>query len=392
MPARFRRDASFLALALVGVLAFGGARLSASLTRPSPYLTRAEAAAIILLSRPQDVPAAPDLHPYADVYADDWFAPTVLAAAEMEMLSPDVSGTKLKPFGSVNRASFLKMLAIAFDLPLNRPHAFADVSPFSWYAPYAGIETDYLLFRHTHPTALEPDRLLTQDEARAALETFLARRTRETDDEARRLAAAQADGDVQLYGVISTKLLRVVFVSGDPARIAAPAHAAVPRSAAPRASSARATPSGSVPAARKTTDEIRAEILALVNAARSDAGLAPLVRSEPLERSAQRYAEGMVAEGFFGHTDPRGGTLQDRAEAAGYFDRSLSADCACVKGYVLGENLARGQRSAREVVDAWMESPSHRGAILGKDFTDLGVGLSAGMWVQHFGGVVEPGA
>ena len=39
-----------------------------------------------------------------------------------------------------------------------------------------------------------------------------------------------------------------------------------------------------------------------------------------------------------------------------------------------GENIAAGQDSPESVVDAWMNSPSHRAAILNKDYTYMGVG------------------
>ncbi len=388
MPRFLRRHATLYAsIAIATLVASTAPTLPAALTRPSPYLTRAEAAAIILLSRQDPLPAVPTVHPYADVYADDWFAKPLLAAAELKILSPDPSGTKMKPFGSVSRGSFLKMLTIAFDLPVNRSHTFADVSPFSWYAPYAGTETEYRLFTHADATTLEPDRFLTQDDARAALQRFAERRTAAEEEEARKLSTAQAEGKVQLYGVISTKRLRVVFVPDAATHFAAPT--IVPVLHAPSTSS-RSAPVGSIPAVRTTPDGIRADVLALVNAARANAGFAPLARNAALETSAQRYAERMVAEGFFGHTAPDGTTLQDRIDAVGYYDRSFSDDCRCVNGYALGENLARGQRSAQEVVTAWMESPSHRDAILGEDFTDMGLGLSAGVWVQHFGGVLTP--
>ncbi len=37
-----------------------------------------------------------------------------------------------------------------------------------------------------------------------------------------------------------------------------------------------------------------------------------------------------------------------------------------------------------------MDSPSHLDAILSSDFTDLGVGVQSGVWVQHFGGLLLP--
>lgn len=378
MPASARRQALAVTFAVaLCAAAVSTHTLSAALTRVSPYLTRAEAAAIVLLASPAKIPPAPSAHAYVDVYSTDWFAPTILAAAKKGILSPDATGTKLKPFGSVNRASFLKMLALAFGLPRYGQHTFSDVPPTSWYAPYAGIEATYGLFQYANASTLEPERLVTQDEARVALDRFLRARSKADDDAAKATAIAQSSGKVQLYTVISTKRLKVVFVPEQR-----------PQSA-PTAPSIAVVPSPA-PAAHATIDDVRADVLSLVNAARKNAGLPALKRNAALERSAQTYADHMHADGFFGHTDPAGQTLRNRIDAVSYYDRSFSSDCQCIKGYALGENLARGQRSAEEAVKAWMESPSHRDAILGSDFTDLGVGVRSGIWVQHFGGLLMP--
>lgn len=388
-----RRFAVFLPMAaLAAILAQGP--FDAAVTRLSPYLTRAEAAAIVVIASSERQPTPSARHPYVDVLPTDWFAPSLLAAAERGIVSPDATGTRLRPFGSVNRAAFLKMLTIAFKLPLRSPHAFADVPSDAWYAPYAGVAQTYRLFSHADPSKLEPDRLVTQDEARTALQVFLQLRSKAEEEEAKRAAIAQASGKVQLYTVISTKRLRVVLVadkkqqlSAIPEAKPAPEHV---RYAAPASAAARTAAQQSPLAAPKTADDIRAEVLVLVNMARANAGLGPLARNAALERSAQAYADQMHREGFFGHTDPKGKSLKDRVDAVQYYTQSFSADCQCIKGYALGENLARGQRSAEDVVRAWLESPSHRDAILGPDFQDLGVGIQSGVWVQHFGGVLTP--
>ncbi len=384
MSLSLRRPATLLAvLAFGGTAMLGNEALTASLMRVSPYLTRAEAATIILLANPSPLPEAPPTDLFIDVLPSDWFASTMFAAAELGVVSPDASGTKLRPFGTVNRAAFLVMLAKSFSLPLHGPHAFSDVPSNAWYAPYAGIEQSYRLFTHAHPSKLEPDRLVTQDEAAAALERFAALRSKEEDKQEQETSIAQATGDVHLYAVISTKRMRVVLVDDGQRRFTGASFAR-----ASSASSAAAT----APIARTSIDDVRAEVLSLVNAARTKEGLAPLQRDITLETSAQAYANNMHDEGFFGHTDPSGHTLQDRFGAVNYYERSMSDDCQCIKGYTLGENIARGQRSAKEVVQAWMDSPSHRDAILGKDFTDLGVGIQSGVWVQHFGGLLTPDA
>jgi len=377
MPPRYRRQAALaFALVIACTAGFRWDAAPAAVTRVSPYLTRAEAAAIVLLASPTRVPTVTK-HPYVDILPGDWFAPTFLAAAKLGIVSPDATGTRLRPFGSVNRAAFLKMLSQSFGLHTYQRHGFTDVPWNAWYAPYAGTEEIYRLFSHADPTKLEPDRLVTQDEARFAMQAFLRVRSKAEDEEAKKTAIAQSKGKTQLYTVISTKRLRVVLV-GEEQKPAPP----------PKQTSSSPAPTPQQVAAI----DVRADILRLVNVARAEKGLTPLARNAMLERSAQAYAEQMHTQGFFGHTDPAGKTLKDRVDAVGYYSRDFSADCQCVKGFALGENLARGQKTADEAVKAWMGSPSHRDAIMGEDFTDLGVGVRSGVWVQHFGGLLVPEA
>jgi uncharacterized protein YkwD len=51
-----------------------------------------------------------------------------------------------------------------------------------------------------------------------------------------------------------------------------------------------------------------------------------------------------------------------------------------------GENIAQGQRTPQEVVQAWMNSPGHRKNILSRDFTHIGVGYESqgNHWTQMF--------
>ena len=394
---RFLRRHGHVAASLAVIAAVtGGSRLQGALTRVSPYLTRAEAAAIIMLASPAPLPPPQKDSPYVDVLPTDWFAPTSLGAARIGVLSPDSTGTKLRPLGSVNRAAFLKMLSLGFGLPVYQRYAFNDVPVNSWYAPYAGTEETYHLFTHANPSKLEPDRLVTQDEAKTAMKVFLELRSKAEEEESKKVALAQASGQVQLYTVISTKKVRVLLV-GDQARTKTSVAESAPppeRTVYKQAASSSVAPAAPAPGTnvtrKKTADEIRTEVLALVNTARANVGLPALVRNAALEASAQAYAEQMNRENFFGHTDPKGKTLKDRIDAVGYYSGGVSADCRCVKGYALGENLARGQRTPEEVVRSWLESPSHREAILGADFTDLGVGVQSGVWVQHFGGLLVP--
>ena len=53
------------------------------------------------------------------------------------------------------------------------------------------------------------------------------------------------------------------------------------------------------------------------------------------------------------------------------------------------ENIAYGQRTAQEVMNAWMNSPGHRANILSRNLTEIGVGAAKAAngtiyWTQMF--------
>ena len=132
----------------------------------------------------------------------------------------------------------------------------------------------------------------------------------------------------------------------------------------------------------RNADAVREEMLARVNAIRRKAGLNSLRLNSDLETAAQRHAEDMLARGYFAHESPSGTTVRERSRKAGY------------NWTAIGENIAFGQTSVDEVVETWMGSPGHRKNILGRHFTELGVGLALGrgkdgkyqvLWVQNFG-------
>ncbi len=144
------------------------------------------------------------------------------------------------------------------------------------------------------------------------------------------------------------------------------------------------TPAGS--SSTTLTSKLRLEVLKLVNAERAKSGLAGLRMNPTLQTSAQQYARDMAIDNFFGHISPSGETLKNRMEKSGYYRPFFQSDCLCVARYLMGENLARGQKTAKEVVRDWLRSPGHREAMLNEDFTDTGIGIVAGVWVEHFGG------
>ncbi|MBD5785130.1 CAP domain-containing protein [Cellulosimicrobium terreum] len=110
----------------------------------------------------------------------------------------------------------------------------------------------------------------------------------------------------------------------------------------------------------------------LTNAERAEAGCDPLVVDERLTAAAQLHSEDMLAQDYFDHTSLDGRSPWDRAKAQGYANPS-------------GENIAKGQATAADVVRAWMDSPGHRANILNCDFREIGVGYADRVWTQLFG-------
>jgi uncharacterized protein YkwD len=87
----------------------------------------------------------------------------------------------------------------------------------------------------------------------------------------------------------------------------------------------------------------------------------------------------MAQKDYFSHTGADGSTPWDRAERAGYTRATA-------------ENLAAGQRTPEEVVQAWMDSPAHRKNLLDCRSRAIGVALARGgsygiYWTQMFGSV-----
>ncbi len=114
---------------------------------------------------------------------------------------------------------------------------------------------------------------------------------------------------------------------------------------------------------------VEAAVACLVNGERAARGLVAVERDDALGTAARRHAADMVARRYFAHVSPTGGTVDKRARRAGY----LTAPC-----WVVGEDLGWAPADAatpQAVVDAWMDSPSHRAVILDPSFRDMGIGL-----------------
>ncbi len=131
---------------------------------------------------------------------------------------------------------------------------------------------------------------------------------------------------------------------------------------------------------------LKAEVIEGVNMERAKMGLPALRPHMDLETSAQLHAQDMKNRDFFSHENPDGLRSSDRIKATGYGVVNAQ-ECRCSYRVFLGENLAKGQTSVEQVVREWMESPSHREAMLSKDYNEIGVGIVGDIWVLNFGKV-----
>ncbi len=99
------------------------------------------------------------------------------------------------------------------------------------------------------------------------------------------------------------------------------------------------------------------------NALRVREGLKPFEYSEQLSEIALIHSEEMAENEYFDHTDLSGGSVPDRAEAAG------------IKYGKIGENIAMGAQNSVYMHEMLMNSEGHRRNLL-DDFTHMGVGVS----------------
>ena len=122
-----------------------------------------------------------------------------------------------------------------------------------------------------------------------------------------------------------------------------------------------------------------AQVITLTNQQRSRDGLSPLAQNANLSKAAAYLAGDLAGRQQLEHMDRHGRRLVERVEADGYTTWTSVA-----------ENIAYGQETAARVVDAWMKSPGHRENLMGKSYTEIGVGLAFAKngtpyWVQIFG-------
>lgn len=126
---------------------------------------------------------------------------------------------------------------------------------------------------------------------------------------------------------------------------------------------------------------VQSELITLTNSARQDSRLSTLKEDARLNAAAKAKAQDMAKVGYFSHVGPDGKQPWSWIAESGY------------NYQYAGENLAVRFVDSKDVVNAWMASPTHRANIVKPAYREIGIGVADGLYqgqpatfvVQYFG-------
>ena len=113
------------------------------------------------------------------------------------------------------------------------------------------------------------------------------------------------------------------------------------------------------------------KIINLTNSLRQEENLSNLTENQLLNQAAYKKVEDMLLNQYFAHTSPQGRGLEYFIRLANYQDY-----------LTIGENLAMGFNNASEVVSAWKHSPTHYKNIIDVNFSEIGVAMASGPYLE----------
>lgn len=120
-----------------------------------------------------------------------------------------------------------------------------------------------------------------------------------------------------------------------------------------------------------------AAVACLTNEYRASRGLPGYAVDARATQAAQAHADDMATRGYYAHSTPEGAAFTTWLDAAG------------VDWQAAGENIARQNTTARQVVQAWIASPEHEANLSATNFAQAGYAIAfssayAPVWVQEF--------
>lgn len=107
-------------------------------------------------------------------------------------------------------------------------------------------------------------------------------------------------------------------------------------------------------------------LLSLTNNERKSKDLPPLVFNQQLSKAALLKGTNMLEKDYWAHNAPDGTTPWK-------FIKEVNYD------YVYaGENLARGFTNSEDIIEAWIDSPTHRDNMFSQNYRDIGFAVLEG--------------
>ena len=136
-------------------------------------VNRAQAAKMLLLAGGRDINRiiTGGVEIFPDLVQGEWYEQYVLSAVQYGIMKGYPDGT-FGPQNPINRAEFLKMVTITFDLDTYIEYHYTDVPDNVWFAQYAGAAEKYNLFLYD-TDVLNPAQAMTRDEVAWALYQML---------------------------------------------------------------------------------------------------------------------------------------------------------------------------------------------------------------------------
>lgn len=368
---------------------------------------------------------------FGDVSPRHWAYSAIQKLEKQKIVSGYPDGS-FRPDNSVSRAEYAKIFASVFGFDVRTAQEYSPVAQYlpdtdmgSWYYPYICAVLPCMF---THPDGFCPDGEMTREDAAHSLAVLYGYITPSSGtsivsevsdaslaaftDAAQITAGKQESVALAIQnsfmqgkgnGIfdplgpltraeICTLLTRALDNKGAPPAavltrlqsdgymvVYEPVVSAPPVADTPPSTDENAPyyPFSPVPTAPDFLIAMEHQVWEITNEERAKAGLPALQYDENLAEVARVHSIDMDVRGFFDHNNPDGQSPFDRMSAAGY--RYSHA----------AENIAWNQRSAEEVMRAWMNSPGHRANILNKNVSYVGVGLHiAGdgsyYWTQNF--------
>ena len=365
--------------------------------QPITYVRRSEAAMLLLKNAGAEI----DMNArsggiYPDIVDGEWYTPYVLKAIDLGILDVSDSGL-VYPYRSISRAEFLQMMSTTFGLSINLPYQYTDIDPTDDNAKYAGLSWRYGLFdTDSSEKLLRPNLRISHTEAAKAVYTLL--KAEPSLQESHRAIPTK---------MFSTKTEQKQYFPSAPLTEPEQSPSILPHvllSLSTRTSIKNATLK-LIHSRENLAEQTRNDLIGAVNAFRATYNVQPLGSNYDLEIAAQGHAKDMAGRGYFSHYSPEGLSYIDRIRKSGYLDapegtcecmtRNASTKgnytvandetCSCTPTFAVGENLAKGQLTVKQVMDDWKASPHHRENMLRPEFDEIGIGLYEDIWVQEFG-------